>query len=85
MAPPRSHVERIDVDGRSTAVVSGVVPVAELADVFDRSFATLATVTSGQKLAITGPALALYDGAPSERMSRFVLKFGGDPEVAQAT
>ncbi|MGI9030574.1 MAG: GyrI-like domain-containing protein [Ilumatobacteraceae bacterium] len=66
MTPPPTAAELIDIDDTSTAVIRGVVPVAELADFFDRSFSTLATVTSSQDIAITGPAFALYHGAPSD-------------------
>jgi len=52
--------------GTSTAVIRGVVPVGELADFFDRSFSTLAEVTSSQDVETTGPAFALYNGQPGE-------------------
>ena len=65
MTSPPAATELTDLDGTSTAVIRGVVPVAELANFFDRSFSTLATVTSSQNVAITGPAFALYHGAPS--------------------
>jgi len=54
------------VTDTSTAVIRGVVPVAELANFFDRSFTTLATVAASQNVAITGPAYALYRGVPTD-------------------
>ena len=63
---PPAAAELTDLDGTSTAVIRGVVPVAELADFFDRSFTTLAAVTSARSVAITGPAFTLYHGAPSD-------------------
>jgi effector-binding domain-containing protein len=58
--------EIVDAAPVATAVTSGTVPVAELADFFDRSFSTLAGVVSSQGVAITGPAFALYHGVPTE-------------------
>ena len=58
--------ELIDLDSTTTAVIRGVVPMSELANFFDRSFPTLATVTAAQGVAITGPAYALYHGFPGE-------------------
>jgi effector-binding domain-containing protein len=49
-----------------TAVIHGVVPMAEIADFFDRSFSELATVLEGQGMAPTGPAFARYAGPPGE-------------------
>jgi effector-binding domain-containing protein len=62
----RIEPELVDVEATSTAVIRGVVPVAELAAFFDRSFATLASVTSTQGAEVTGPAFALYHGQPGE-------------------
>jgi effector-binding domain-containing protein len=49
-----------------TAVIHGVVPMAEIADFFDRSFFELATVLDGQGIAPTGPAFARYASPPGE-------------------
>ena len=59
-----SAPELVDLDGTITAVIRGVVPMSELANFFDHSFSTLAAVTAGQGVAITGPAYALYHGGP---------------------
>ena len=66
MPPSPAPAELTNVAGTATAVVRGLVPVAELVNFFDRSFATLATVTSKQNVEVTGPAFALYHGAPSD-------------------
>ena len=58
--------ELTTVTDTSTAVICGVVPVGELANFFDRSFTTLATVVASQNVAITGPAYALYRDVPSD-------------------
>ena len=58
--------ELTTVTDTSTAVIRGVVPVGELANFFDRSFTTLATVVASQNVAITGPAYALYRDVPSD-------------------
>lgn len=50
----------------TTAVIGGVIAVADLTDFFDRSFSTLAAVLADQGVAIVGPAFALYHGPPSE-------------------
>ena len=66
MTPQPIAADLATVTDTPTAVIRGVVPVAELANFFDRSFTTLATVTSTQGVAITGPAFAFYHGAPSD-------------------
>jgi effector-binding domain-containing protein len=45
-----------------TAVVRGVVPVAELRGFFDASFRALAEVIAGQQVGVLGPAFALFRG-----------------------
>ena len=59
-----STPEVVDVEGATTAVIRGVVPIGELVGFFDRSFSTLAAVTASQKVGVTGPAFALYHEAP---------------------
>jgi effector-binding domain-containing protein len=49
-----------------TAVIHGVVPMAEIAAFFDRSFSELATVLDEQGIVPTGPAFARYAGPPGE-------------------
>ena len=58
--------ELTTVTATPTAVIRGVVPVGELANFFDRSFTTLATVAASQNVAITGPAYALYHRPPTD-------------------
>lgn len=55
-----------ELSDTTTAVIRGVVPMAEIADFFDRSFSELATVLGGQGIAPTGPAFARYAGPPGE-------------------
>jgi effector-binding domain-containing protein len=64
MTPSPPAAELTDVAATPTAVIRGVVPVTELAPFFDRSFTALASLTSAQDVAITGPAFARYHGAP---------------------
>ena len=66
MTPPPRAPELTDVAGTTTAVIRGIVPVADLADFCDQSFTTLAAVTSTQDVAIIGPAFARYHGAPGD-------------------
>jgi effector-binding domain-containing protein len=55
----------VDVPPAATAVISGSVAMAELADFFDRSFSRLAPAIADQGVAIAGPAFALYHGSPA--------------------
>jgi effector-binding domain-containing protein len=61
-----SEPELADRPAATTAVMRGVVPMAELAGFFDRSFSRLWPAISGQGVAITGPAFGLYHGPPEE-------------------
>lgn len=58
--------ELIDRTETATAVIHGVVPMAEIADFFDSSFSELANVFARQGVAPTGPAFARYAGPPGE-------------------
>jgi effector-binding domain-containing protein len=58
--------ELANLNETTTAVIRGVVPTAEIADFFDRSFSELASVLERQDIAPTGPAFARYDGPPGE-------------------
>jgi effector-binding domain-containing protein len=58
--------ELAEVAETTTAVVHGVVPMAEIADFFDRAFGTLATVLAEQAISPTGAAFARYAGPPGE-------------------
>ena len=60
---PQVVVEHGDT---TTAVISGVVPMTELASFFDRSFTSLAATLGEQDIAITGPAYARYHGRPTD-------------------
>lgn len=55
-----------DLTETTTAVVHGVVPMAEIADFFDRAFSELANVLEGQGITPTGPAFARYARPPGE-------------------
>jgi effector-binding domain-containing protein len=58
--------ELADATRTTTAVIHDVVPMAEIADFFDRSFSELATVLDEQGIAATGAAFARYAGPPGE-------------------
>lgn len=58
--------ELANLNETMTAVIHCVVPLAEIADFFDRSFSELATVLEGQDIAPTGPAFARYAGPPGQ-------------------
>jgi effector-binding domain-containing protein len=60
-APEPTLVEAEEV---ITAVIRGVVDMTALAAFFDSTFTRLPAVVAGQGAAITGPAFALYHGAP---------------------
>lgn len=58
--------EFVDATETTTAVIRGVVPMAEIAAFFDRSFSELASVLGDQGIAPTGPAFARYAGPVGE-------------------
>ena len=47
--------ELLDLNETKSAVIHGVVPMADIADFFDRSFTELATVLARQGIAPAGP------------------------------
>lgn len=74
--------ELIEVEPRTTAVVEGVVPVAELAEFFDRSFGLLAEVLQEQGASIESPAFGLYRGPVADTVDLevgFVTAAAVDP------
>lgn len=48
----------------TTAVVRGVVPMADLRDFFDASFSALARTIEAQRITMLSPAFGLYHGSP---------------------
>lgn len=58
--------ELTDLSESTTAVVHGVVPMAEIAQFFDRSFGELGKVLGEQGITPTGPAFGRYAGPPGE-------------------
>jgi effector-binding domain-containing protein len=64
--PTPPEPELVDAPAATTAVITGVVEVADLAGFYDRSFSQLATVLGQQGVAVVGPAFGLYHGPPSE-------------------
>ncbi|QOV41434.1 GyrI-like domain-containing protein [Streptomyces ferrugineus] len=56
------------LDPATTAVVRGVVPMAELRDFFDASFGALARAIEAQRIAVLSPAFGLYHGPPGETL-----------------
>lgn len=61
-----TDADLVNLTETTTAVIHGVVPMAEIADFFDSSFSELANVLDGQGIAPTGPAFARYAGPPRE-------------------
>lgn len=61
-----SEPEVVELPGASTAVVAAVVPIDELAALFDRSFPALAAAIGAQGATIAGPAFARYHAEPAE-------------------
>jgi effector-binding domain-containing protein len=55
----------VELPVATTAVVRGVVPVAELSAFFDRAFPTVGAVLGRQGIVPAGPGFALYHGAPA--------------------
>lgn len=58
--------EIVTLEPVTTAVVRGVVPMAELANFFDQSFGVLGRALTAQGVTPTGPAFGLFYGAPTE-------------------
>ncbi|MGH3311664.1 MAG: GyrI-like domain-containing protein [Streptomyces sp.] len=61
-----SEPELAEVDQVTTAVVRGVVPMAELPGFFDGAFRRLPETIIAQQAAILSPAFALYNAPPGE-------------------
>jgi effector-binding domain-containing protein len=79
--PTTDGIELVEVERRPTAVVRGTIAMAELPAFFDSAFEQLATTLAQQERTITGPAFALYHGAPTE-VARLEVGFPLDTEVA---
>ena len=62
---PHPTPDLVDLTPATTAVIAGVVPMAEIADFFDRSFGALAPAIAAQDVAVLGPAFARYHGQPT--------------------
>lgn len=60
--------ELANLDPATTAVVHGVVAIAELRDFFDASFGALARTIEAQRITVLSPALGLYHGPPGENL-----------------
>lgn len=58
--------ELTDLAETTTAVVHGVVPMAEMPSFFDRAFSELGGVLTRQGVAPTGAAFARYAGPPGD-------------------
>jgi effector-binding domain-containing protein len=63
---PLPEPELHDVESQSTAVIPGVVPLAELADFYDGSFQELGAVLAEQGITPVGAAFGVYHGPPSD-------------------
>src|SRR6266702_4447537 len=60
--------ELVRLDPAMTAVIRGTVPVTGLREFFDDSFRTLAQVLAAQRVAVLGPAFALFHGIPGDTL-----------------
>jgi effector-binding domain-containing protein len=61
LAEPHSEVEFIDVESYDTVVQKVTdYPVAQMADVFDKTYSTLFPLLAARGIAPVGPAFALY-------------------------
>ena len=69
----------VAVPKRTTAVVTGDVPVSELPAFFDRAFGLLGQVIGAQQVAVDGPAFALYRRPPEETADLEVGFVTSDP------
>jgi effector-binding domain-containing protein len=58
--------ELATLDATATAVIAGVVPMAEISGFFDRSFTELATVLGRQGVAPAAAPFARYAGPPGD-------------------
>lgn len=74
--------ELVTVESAVTAVIPGVVAMEELTGFFDRSFSQVPAVLGAQEVSIVGPAIALYNGVPSETVD-LEVGFLTDREVEQ--
>lgn len=74
--------ELVTVEPAVTAVIPGVVAMEELTGFFDRSFSQVPAVLGAQEVSIVGPAIALYNGVPSETVD-LEVGFLTDREVEQ--
>ncbi|MEX5296831.1 GyrI-like domain-containing protein [Kocuria sp. CPCC 205268] len=53
-------------DEQATAVITGVVPMHELRDFFDRAFGELGRAAAAGAFEPSGPPMAVYQGVPAE-------------------
>ncbi|WP_328868873.1 GyrI-like domain-containing protein [Streptomyces sp. NBC_00287] len=58
----------MNLDPATTAVVRGVVPMAELRNFFDASFSALTRIIDQQGITLLSPAFGLYHGSPGETL-----------------
>jgi effector-binding domain-containing protein len=63
-----SEPELVHLAPATTAVVRGVVPMADLRDFFDASFGALARTIKAQRITLLSPAFGLYHGSPGETL-----------------
>lgn len=75
--------EIVEMPRRTTAVIKGEVPMAELPAFFDRSFGLLASTLAAQGIEARSAAFALYRGAPTDT-ARLEVGFVTDEPVEVA-
>ncbi|PAZ14120.1 AraC family transcriptional regulator [Streptomyces sp. SA15] len=64
MSTPGTEPQLVRLDPAMTAVIRGVVPMAQLRDFFDSSFRTLALTIDAQRIAVASPAFCVHRGLP---------------------
>ncbi|GEL16199.1 GyrI-like domain-containing protein [Pseudonocardia asaccharolytica] len=75
-----SEPELVSVHPATTAVIRGVVAMADLRNFFDRSFRMLAETISTQGVDIVSPAFGLYRGHPGDTVD-LEVGFVTDPAI----
>lgn len=64
--PDASTPQLVTVKPVSTAVIRGIIPIADLPNFFDSSFSTLPEVIAAQNVTTASPAFALHRRPPGE-------------------
>ncbi|WP_142217916.1 GyrI-like domain-containing protein [Streptomyces sp. SLBN-118] len=65
---PAAEPELVNLASATTAVVRGIVPMADLRNFFDSSFSALARTIEAQRITMLSPAFGLYHGSPGQTL-----------------